>query len=154
MDLVYNLFKFLHVVAVIVWVGGLVAISVINARLAREHDPAQMAPLTRASGFFGGVIVAPAAALTLIAGLVMVANARMSFATLWIAWGLGGLLVSLLLGATLIRRAGTELSAAIQGADSDPSRTEALQRRLRTLSLLNLLILFSAVGAMVFKPTL
>lgn len=112
MNVVYTLSKFVHVSAVIVWLGGQVAIAVINARLARTHDPTQMAPLTRASRFFGTAIAGPAAGLTLIAGIVMMATAQLSFADLWIAWG------------------------------------------LRTLGVVNLLILFSAVWAMVFKPTL
>lgn len=116
MDIVYDLFKFLHVTAVIVWLGGLVATSVITARLARELEPAQLVPLNRASQFFGSAVIAPAGALTLIAGVVMTVDAGISFATLWIAWGLAGLAVSLVLGATLIRRAGTELGTVISEA--------------------------------------
>ena len=32
---VYNIALFLHVAAVIIWIGGLVAVSILNARLAR-----------------------------------------------------------------------------------------------------------------------
>lgn len=154
MDTVYNWFKFLHVSAVIVWLGGLTGITIINARLAREYEPSQLIPLNRASQFFGGVVVAPAGAITLIAGLVMVATARISFSTLWIAWGLGGLFLSLVLGATLMRRVGVELGRVIAEAPEDQQRIGSLQRRLRTLGLLNLLIVFSVVWAMVFKPTM
>lgn len=151
---VYNTFKFLHVAAVIVWIGGLVAIGILNARLAREGDGSVMAALGRASAFFGGAVVGPSAALTLVAGIAMVATARISFATLWIAWGLGAIFVSVLLGATLVRRAAEELDRATQEDQPDQTRIVALRQRLRTLSIMNLLLLFSVVGAMVFKPTL
>jgi uncharacterized membrane protein len=154
MQTTYGIFKFLHIAAVIVWIGGLVAVSIINARAARHEDASVMSALAQASGFFGRVVVAPAAALTLFAGIVMVVSGGLSFGTLWIAWGLGGIVLSLLLGATLIRRAGEELGEAAQAPRTDPARTLALQRRLRTLNLLNLLVLFSVVWAMVFKPTL
>ena len=150
--MVYNLFKFVHIAAVIVWLGGLVALSVLNAHLAREHNPSVMAALAKASRVFGGTVVGPAAGVTLLAGIVMVITAGLSFATLWIAWGLGGLLLSMFLGATVIRRAGEQLTA--QYAHGDQAQVVALQRRVRSLNLLNLLILFSVVGAMVFKPTL
>lgn len=155
MNVVYTLSKFVHVSAVIIWLGGQVAIAVLNARMAGAHDATQMAPLTRASRFFGTAIAGPAAGLTLIAGIVMVASAELSFGVLWIAWGLGALVLSMLLGATVMRRAGEQLAMAMdEGGSGALARIEALQGRLRTLGILNLLILFSAVWAMVAKPTL
>lgn len=155
MDLVYTTAKFVHVTAVIVWLGGQVAIAVLNARMARAHDATQMAPLTRASRFFGTAVAGPAAGLTLVAGIVMMASAELSFGVLWIAWGLGALVLSMLLGATVMRRAGEQLATAMgEGGSGAHGRIEALQGRLRTLGMLNLLVLFSAVWAMVAKPTL
>lgn len=151
---IYNLSLFVHVSSVIIWIGGLVAIGILNARLARDKEGQAMAPLARASRFFGGAVVGPAAVLTLIAGIIMVVDADLGFDTLWIAYGLGGIIVSLLLGATLIRRAGDELSAATEAASQDRARILSLQRRVRNLSILNLVLLFSVVWAMVFKPTL
>jgi uncharacterized membrane protein len=93
----YNLFLFLHILAVIVWIGGLLTLVFMNLRLARERDPAAMAVLGRATAFFGRAVVGPAAGLTVIAGIVMVADAGVSFGTLWIAYGLGGVAGSILL---------------------------------------------------------
>ena len=150
---VYNISLFVHVTAVIIWIGGLVAVGILNARIAREEGPA-MAPIARASRFFGQAVVGPAAVLTLIAGVIMVVDADLGFSTLWIAWGLGGILLSLLLGATLIRRAGDELSVATEAPSKNHAHIVGLQRRVRNLNTLNLLLLFSVVWAMVFKPTL
>jgi uncharacterized membrane protein len=72
---VYNIALFLHVAAVIIWIGGLVAVSILNARLAREDGGPAMAPVARASRFFGQAVVGPAAVLTLIAGVIMVVDA-------------------------------------------------------------------------------
>jgi hypothetical protein len=113
-----------------------------------------MASLAGASRFFGSRIVGPAAGLTLIAGLVMVAIGGLRSTALWILWGIGGLFVSMALGARVIGPAGDDLTARSASADADPAEIGALQRRLRRLNVLNLLILFSAVAAMVFKPTL
>ena len=115
---VYNISLFVHVTAVIIWIGGLVAVGILNARIAREEGPA-MAPIARARRFFGQAVAGPAAALTLIAGVIMVVDADLGFTTLWIAWGLGGILLSLILGPTLIRRTGDELSAATQAPSKD-----------------------------------
>ena len=149
----YNLFKFLHVAVVIVWIGGIVTVGVINARVTREHDTAALSSLSRQSAFFCRAIIGPAAVTALIAGIVMVVDGDLGFSTLWIAWGMIALFASIILGATLIRRAGEELSELTSSANPDGPRVAALQQRLRTLNMFNLLLLFSAVWAMVFKPT-
>ena len=54
---------------------------------------------------------------------------------------------------TVIRRSAKQLIAAAETAPVDPNRIHALQRRLRTLGDVNLIVLFSVVWAMVLKPT-
>ena len=150
---IYTLFKFLHVAAVIVWVGGVATLSLITARLAREQDQAALLALLRQASFYGRAIIGPAAALTLIAGFVMVFVARLG-GPLWVTWGLVGLFVSLLLGAIPIRRTTAELSKLAATAALDDPRMIVLRRRLTTLNTINLLLLLSVVWAMVSKPSL
>jgi uncharacterized membrane protein len=150
----YNLFKFLHVAGVILWIGGLATVAIINVRMASERNIAVQASLANASAFFGKVILGPAAGTTLIAGIVMVLNGGLDFATLWIAWGLLALIGSMALGATLIRRASESLNETLSGGSPNSGRLITVQRRLRTLNTINLILLLSAVWVMVFKPTL
>ena len=153
METVYTLFKFLHIVGAIIWIGGVVAVNVINARVANEKGGAALATLARQSRFYGMAIVGPAAGLTLIAGIVMIAVSGLGI-PLWVIWGFVAILVSMGLGATLIRRGGEELSQiAATAAPGDP-RVGTVQQRLTTLNIVNVLVLLSAVAAMVFKPTL
>jgi hypothetical protein len=72
----------------------------------------------------------------------------------WIIWGFAAIILSVALGATLIRRVGEELSELAQAAEADEPRLMVVQRRLATLNAINVLLLLSAVWAMVFKPTL
>ena len=44
MDTVYNLFKFLHIVGAIIWIGGVITASIYNARIARESKGASKTP--------------------------------------------------------------------------------------------------------------
>jgi uncharacterized membrane protein len=143
--MVYDLFKFIHVAAVIVWVGGVVTIFVMNARLTRAAEPQAQAALAGQSRAFGQTVMGPSAGVTLVAGIITMLVGDISLATVWILWGLASVAASLLLGATVIRRT-TERLASGSG-DRRP-----LQLRLARLNLANLVILFSAVAAMVFKP--
>jgi uncharacterized membrane protein len=150
----YNLFKFLHVAAVIVWVGGVIALMVIPARLARQEGAAATAALGRQAAFYGRSVVGPAAVITLVAGIVMVVVGRLRFDALWIAYGFLGMVVSMGLGGALLSRLGHQLTELTASDDPDPARMSALEARLRTFNLINVLILLSVVWAMVFKPTL
>lgn len=55
----YTLFKLLHIVAAIIWVGGLAAVSLINARLAHGENLSTLTAVARQSQFFGTAVVAP-----------------------------------------------------------------------------------------------
>jgi uncharacterized membrane protein len=148
----YNLFKFLHITGAIAWIGGTVMLTALNVRLAREGEGAQAA-LARASGTLGRVLVGPAAALTLIAGITTAAVGGIDMSALWITWGFTGIIVSIVLGATVIRRTTASLETALAGNPGPtPERVAALRGRLTGLNLLNLLVLLSVVAAMVFKP--
>ena len=150
----YSVFKFLHVVAVIVWLGGLFTTTIVTARMAREGNESAMASLMRQSGFIGRSVLGPAAAVALIAGVVMVIDGGIGFGTLWIVWGVGALIVSMGLGATVIRRSGEQLGRLLASERRDEEAVMSLQRRLQTLSVVNMLVLLSAVWTMVTKPTL
>ena len=67
-----NLFKFLHILAVIVWVGGVLTVNVLQVLTGKGHDRAAQVSLLRLSDLYGRTVIAPAAALTLGTGLVRV----------------------------------------------------------------------------------
>src|ERR671915_546170 len=98
MDTLYLLLKFVHVLAVAVWIGGVVALVILNARLARVGDAAVSAALGMQSEFFGRSVLGPAMVITLLAGLGMTGVARFPFSTPWIAWGIIGLVLSIAVG--------------------------------------------------------
>jgi len=140
----YTLFKFLHVVGAIVRVGGLVSLSVINARLAREKDRGVLAALSRQSDFFGRAVLGPASVTTLVAGLLMTAVGGLG-APLWIIWEFVGVFGSLALGAGFSRRTAGRLGELAAVSESNAPHIAALRRRLATLNIVNLLLLFSTV---------
>ncbi|HEX7118602.1 MAG TPA: DUF2269 family protein [Longimicrobiales bacterium] len=149
----YNLFKFLHVVAAIVWVGGTIMLVVLTGRLARDRDGAVAGALSRHAALIGPKVLGPSAFLTLVAGIAMVAAMgwRMQ---LWLAWGLVGVFGSMTLGAVFQRRAGMRLAALSAASDPDPAGLRRARRHMALLNALNIALLLSTVWAMVFKPTI
>jgi uncharacterized membrane protein len=90
----------------------------------------------------------------LIAGLWMAGQFGIPFTSLWIVWGLAGLVVFILLGVVALGRTAAELSALARTAGPSDPRVAALRQRISVLSWLNLLVLASVIWAMVVKPTL
>jgi uncharacterized membrane protein len=153
METIYTLFKFLHIVGVIGWIGGVVTFSILSARVAREKDQAVLEAMTGLMRFNGMAVIGPASGLTLIAGIVMLAVSGLGV-PLWVIWGFAAMIVSVALGATLIRRANEEMREVAARAEPGEQRLSGLQQRLLMLNIINVLLLLSAVWAMVFKPTL
>lgn len=151
--MIYLLFKFLHVVTAILWLGGMILLTLLNIRIARTGDVALMRMMEKQSEYVGSRIAGPAAGLTLLTGFAAIAFGRIGF-PFWVNWGIGSVVVSILLGAIFMRRLGLELSSRLAGSDSRTPEIVALQKRLATLAWINIIVLLSAEWAMVFKPTL
>jgi uncharacterized membrane protein len=149
-----SLFRFLHVLGVIVWVGGVLTVNVLQVVIGRGQDRAGQAALLRLSDLYGRAVLGPAAAVTVIAGLLTAAQLHISLGTFWVAWGIAGVIVSIALGATLIRVTIAKLRQLVADGAFDDPRWPALRRRLATLYSINLLVLVSVVWAMEFKPAL
>lgn len=149
----YNLFKFLHVVAVIVWVGGVITLAIVNARLARERDRAAAQALARQSAFFAQRVVGPSVGLTLVAGIAMLAVNGWS-APFWVQWGFAAIVAAAILGGGVQRRAARRVAELSATPNADPARVIAARRTVATLGVVLIAILLSTVWVMVFKPTL
>ena len=154
MDSLYLWLKFAHVLGAVVWVGGVVALTVLNARVARSGNPAAMAAMGQQSEAFGRTVVGPAMAVVLIAGLWMAGQFGIPFTSLWIVWGLVGLVAFVVIGIVALGRSGAALGELMRTTSADDPRVAALQQRVAALSWLSILVLASVIWAMVLKPTL
>ena len=152
MSTLYSILKFLHVSAVIVWLGAMITLAVVFARLARERETGAMQLLARQSEFVGRALIGPAAGVTLLAGGALVWQMGIGMPA-WTWWRLIGFVVSVAIGAGVMQRAGRKLSTVAASPNPDAAVMNGLQRRLRTLGIINIVILLSVVWAMVAKPT-
>jgi uncharacterized membrane protein len=150
-----TLVRFLHLLAAIVWLGGVVALNILQLQVGRGPDRAALGPVLRRSDLYGRAVIAPAGVVTLLTGILLVIqDDQVSWSDLWVWWGIAGMVVSLGLGATLIRANNAGLRRLTAQPVPDDRQVSAGQRRAAVLYAINLLVLLSVVWAMVFQPTL
>jgi uncharacterized membrane protein len=150
----YGFLKFLHVLAVVVWVGGVAGLSIVTWRLRSERNREVLAALLRQATAYGQRIAGPASFIVLLTGPMMVGMAHIGFGTFWVLWGFAGLTAHFWIGATAIRRRTSALVQLASAGSGDDGAIIAGARRLWSAQLIYLAIMAAVVAAMVLKPTL
>ena len=67
----YNFFKFLHIVAVIVMIGGIFARQLVRAIVKKSDDPKAIASLTQVVGRLDRAMVIPGSNLVIVLGVIV-----------------------------------------------------------------------------------
>jgi putative copper export protein len=150
----YGFLKFLHVVSVIVWVGGVAALSVVAWRMRNERDRQALTALVRQASTYGERVAGPASFIVLLTGPMMVGMAHIGFGTFWVLWGFAGLTAHFWIGATALRRRTSALLRLASGGSGDDTAILVAARSLWSAQLIYLAIMAAVVAAMVLKPTL
>jgi len=155
MDDTYNVLLFLHVLLVVVWVGGAMMLQMLYGRVRRAGEPGRVAAYLSDVEFIGQRVFAPASALVLVLGFALVAKGDWDLGEFWILFALAGFAYSFLTGFFYTGPESGRLAEQIgeQGSDDDPE----IRRRIGRLLLVarvELLIFAAIIYVMVDKPFL
>jgi uncharacterized membrane protein len=149
----YDWLLFLHVVAAMVWVGGLVALTAFGAHVLRSGEREAVARFIGSLRVIGPFVLGPSSSLVVVFGIwLVVYSSAWGFGQTWIWLALVLLVAAVLVGAAFLSRAALAAEGAVKAGDD----TEAMEQ-LRRWSWGVRLILFLLVVAtwdMVFKPGL
>ena len=149
----YELLVFLHIAAVIVWLGAGFLIGVLVFGAERAGDRAKAAGHHRDVGWLAPRLFIPASLSTLVLGILLVVDGEWGFDQLWVNIGFVGWAVSFVLGFFYFRPEGERIGALVEQHGPSHPEAERRIRRLDAVDRLQLLILFLVVGDMVVKPT-
>lgn len=147
-----EILKLVHVVAVIIWLGGSFMLGFILERAQASEDEATVLGVTKMAEFIGKAVFNPAGIITLLAGIWLVIEADYEFSEAWISIGFLGVALGAILGMAFYPKA---LKAVEDGIEADgllSNDTLGALRKLRLVSTIEWLLLIMVVGAMVFKP--
>ena len=147
-----EILKLVHVVAVIIWLGGSFMLGFILEKAQASEDEATVLGITKMAEFIGKAVFNPAGIITLLAGIWLVIEADYEFSEAWISIGFLGVALGAILGMAFYPKA---LKAVEDGIEADgllSNDTLGALRKLRLVSTVEWLLLIVVVWAMVFKP--
>ena len=147
----YGVLKLLHVLSVVMWIGGVAALWTITLRLARAGDDAGVAKLLPVGMRYGQRVVGPASGIVLITGVWMAIITQV-YRQPFVAVGMIGILLHFILGATVVRRSWMSLGQLVSASTRDESAIAAATTRVTTWSWIYLLIMITVIAFMVLKP--
>lgn len=150
----FEIIKFLHVLAVVVWVGGGVLEQFFAVRASRSSDPGEMMRVAQDASWASQRFFMPASFAALGFGIWLVVDSPWSFGDLWIILGLVGYALSAGLGMGFLGPLSKRIATLSEerGA-ADPGVQQTIRRLLR-VARLDLLILTAVIFDMVVKPGL
>ena len=109
----YDLLKYLHIVAAVVWVGSGLFVQYYASRLRRAQDPARLGAFAKDIEAAGKQVFAPASITVLVMGLLMVwYSDALGFSETWILIGIAGFIATFITGNFFLGPTAGKIGAA------------------------------------------
>jgi hypothetical protein len=142
----------IHISAAIIWIGCILSTSILNILVIRKKDAAGIILLLEQEKFLGQYIIGPSAIITLLAGIAMSVFLKFGW-PFWVIWGLIALVLTSVSGGIIVRKISNKITDVVKTDNVDSQQLRSLQKQLILWSSIIIVLLFSAVWIMVFKPT-
>lgn len=151
MDL-YGILLFVHVLAIVAWVGGGIMLEVLTGKIVASNDVARVKAFADDAEALGQRFFGPASGIALLAGIWLVFEGDWGWSQPFVWAGLIGFALSTILGFGILVPTGKKIQEALAspGAALDSVRGELA--RLRSVSRLDTLLLIVVVFFMTVKP--
>jgi uncharacterized membrane protein len=148
----YTAFMTVHVVFVVVWVGGGAILTVLGIRAERANDNGELVAIARQAAFLGHKVFAPAAIVVVAMGIAMVSNKDIGFNHFWIVFGLLGFLITFVLGIAVLAPMSKKLAALLEANGPDHPECQAAVAKLLLIARADIAMLLLVVVDMITKP--
>lgn len=147
----YELLLTLHILGAGLYLGSLVTVTVFGYR-ALATGGSSFGWFTAQAGSWAGKAHPAAATVILIAGILMVIDADLSFGETWISLALAGWLILGAIGGGIVGSIAGKLGAAMEERGGLTEETRPLAERMLLWSRIETALLVLVITIMVTKP--
>jgi uncharacterized membrane protein len=148
----YSVFRVVHVVVAVFWVGGGLTLTVLGLRAESLDDPAEIATLARQAAFVGEKLFAPAGLIVLLMGIAMVVNADLGWGQFWIVAALVGYALTFATGVGVLSPLAKKVDALITEEGAESPAAQAAIRKILLVARVDVAVLLLVVADMTTKP--
>jgi uncharacterized membrane protein len=148
----FALFKAVHVVFALVWVGGGVLLTILALVAERSNDPEEMVTVARQAAFVGERVFAPAGMVVFVMGVAMLINTDLGWGRFWVVVGLIGYAVTFFTGIAVLAPLAKRINASITEHGPTHPASIALINKILLIARIDVAVLLIVVLDMVTKP--
>lgn len=148
----YALFKAVHVIGAVIWVGGGLTITILAMRAERSRAPDEVAAIAKQAAFVGERVFAPVGLIVFLMGIAMVINLHWGWGTTWIVIGIAGYVITFLTGVLVLGPQSKRVGELIDTKGTEAAETQAAVQRILLIARVDIAVLLLVVADMVLKP--
>ena len=148
----YALFRVVHVVVAVFWVGGGLLLTVLGLKAEMSDDPNEIVTLARWAAFVGEKLFAPAGGIVLLAGIAMMINTDWGWGKFWVVVGLIGYAATMVTGMAFLSPQAKRIAALSESKGTTAPETLAAIRKILLIARFDVAVLLLVVADMVTKP--
>ena len=148
----YSVFRVVHVVVAVFWVGGGLTLTILGLRAESLDDPAEMATLSRQAAFVGEKLFAPAGIVVLLMGIGMIINGHLGWNHFWVILALIGYASTFATGVGVLSPLAKRVDELIAEKGAEAAETQAAIKKILLVARVDVTVLVIVVADMVTKP--
>ena len=148
----YALFKAIHVLFAVIWVGGGVSIMIHAIRAQNARDPESIVTVAKQAAFMGEKVFAPVGLVTFLMGIAMMINTSWGWGHFWVIVGLIGYAATFAVGVGYLSPMAKKIDESAETNGATHPETLALIDRIMLVARIDVAVLVLVVLDMVTKP--
>ena len=148
----YALFKAVHVLFAVIWVGGGAFLTLLAVRAQRSADPEEIVTIAKQAAFAGEKVFAPVGLVTFLMGIAMMINTSWGWGHFWVIAGLLGYASTFTVGIGILSPLARRINESAEKNGPTHPETIALIERIMLIARFDVAVLMLVVVDMVTKP--
>jgi uncharacterized membrane protein len=150
----YGVFKSIHVLAAVIWLGGGVTITMLAWQAQRTKDNAQLLQIGKQAEWLSMRVFVPSALVVVAMGFVLMHKGGWGYSHFWALFGLIAWGISFLVGAAFLGPESGKLARLVETKGPEDPEVIARLNRIISVARTDVVLILLVAADMVAKPFL